>query len=62
MNQSETRIACGADISKIQDNLSDIRSGNLEKLSDRKKNLSDRIKTLNATTYSASPLKTHLFA
>ena len=45
MNQSETRIACGADISKIQDNLSDIRSGNLEKLSDRKKNLSDRIKT-----------------
>jgi hypothetical protein len=33
------------DISKIQDNLSDIRSGNLEKLSDGKKNLSDRIKT-----------------
>jgi hypothetical protein len=28
-----------AEITKIQDNLSDIRSGNLEKLSDRKKNL-----------------------
>jgi hypothetical protein len=45
MNPPETRIACGAAISKIQNNLSDIRSGNLEKLSDRKKNLSDRIKT-----------------
>jgi hypothetical protein len=44
MNQSETRIACGADISKIQDNLSDIRSGNLEKLWP-KENLFDRIKT-----------------
>ena len=34
-----------ADISKIQDNLSDIRSGNLKKTVWPKENLSDRIKT-----------------
>jgi hypothetical protein len=31
------KMASYSDISKIQDNLSDIRSGNLEKLFDRKK-------------------------
>ena len=33
-----------SDISKIQDNLSDIRSGNLEKLSDQKKICQTKIK------------------